>query len=77
MAITWADRIANLTAALGRKPALEEMLDAAQIHQMTPAEIEAQRQSFVRGMTARCEHGELDFEQCPQCRSRALGQSRR
>lgn len=29
---------------------------------------EAQRRSFVRGMTARCEHGELDFEQCPKCR---------
>lgn len=66
--ITWADRIANLTKALGRKPTLEEMLDAAQIHQMTPAEIEAQRKSWVRGMTARCEHGELDFEQCPKCR---------
>jgi hypothetical protein len=45
------------------------MLDAAQIHQMTPAEVEAQRQSFVRGMTARREHGELDFEQCPQRRA--------
>ena len=29
---------------------------------------EAQRQSWVRGMTARCEHGEVDFEQCPKCR---------
>lgn len=73
MAITWAERLANLTKALERKPTLEEMLDAAQIHQMTPEEIEAQRQSFARAMTARCEHGELDFEQCPQCRSR--GQS--
>ncbi|WP_068018934.1 hypothetical protein [Rhodoplanes sp. Z2-YC6860] len=72
--ITWADRIANLTKALGRKPTLQEMLDAAQVHQMTPAEIEAQRQSWVRGMTARCEHGELDFEQCPKCRA-AHGQS--
>jgi hypothetical protein len=67
VAITWADRIANLTKALGRKPTLNEMLDAAQIHEMTPAEIEAQRQSWVRGMTARCEHGEVDFEQCPEC----------
>lgn len=48
--ITWADRVANLTKALGRKPTLDEMLDAAQVHQMTPAEVEAQRQSFVRGM---------------------------
>lgn len=68
--ITWADRVVNLTRALGRKPTLEEMLDAAQIHQMTPAEIEAQRRSWVRGMTARCEHGDLDFEQCPHCRAR-------
>lgn len=39
---------------------------------MTPEQyaemIEAQKQSFVRGMMARCEHGELDFEQCPKCR---------
>lgn len=28
----------------------------------------AQRESWVRGMMARCEHGVLDFEQCPDCR---------
>lgn len=28
----------------------------------------AQQESFVRGLTARCEHGILDFEQCPKCR---------
>lgn len=67
MAITWADRMANLARALGRKPTLAEMLEVVQIHQMTPAEIEAQRQSWVRGMTTPCEHGELDFEQCPGC----------
>lgn len=71
--ITWAGRVANLTAALGRKPKLDELMEAASVHQMTPAEVEAQRQSWVRGMTARCEHGELDFEQCAQCRGR--GQS--
>jgi hypothetical protein len=68
MAITWVERVANLMKALGRKPTLQELLDVSQIHQMTPAEIEAQRQSWVRGMTSRCEHGELDFEQCPDCR---------
>lgn len=73
-AITWADRIANLTKALERKPTLEEMLDAAQIHQMTPAEIDAQRQSFIRAMTTPCEHGVLDFEQCPDCLRRSYGQ---
>lgn len=28
----------------------------------------AQRESFIRGMTTPCEHGVLDFEQCPDCR---------
>lgn len=32
---------------------------------------QAQRESFVRAMTTPCEHGALDFEQCPQCRSPA------
>lgn len=68
--ITWSDRIANLTRALGRKPTLAEMLDASAVQQMTPAEVEAQRQSWIRGMCTPCEHGELDFEQCPQCRGR-------
>lgn len=66
--ITWAERIQNLNKALGRRPTLAEMLEVATIHQMTPAEIDAQRRSWVRGMTARCEHGEFDFEQCPDCR---------
>lgn len=48
----------------GRDPTLDEMLEASTIHQLTPAEIEAQRASWVRGMTARCEHVEVDFEQC-------------
>lgn len=66
--ITWKERITNLRKALGRDPTLEEMLEVSQIHQLTPAEIEAQRQSWARGMTAKCEHGEMDFEQCPKCR---------
>ena len=64
----WAERVSNLTKVLGREATLEEMLTATEIHQMTPAEVDAQRASFVRGMTARCEHVELDFEQCPRCR---------
>lgn len=70
--ITWAERIANLRRALGRDPTLAEMLDAAQIHEMTPEEIDAQRQSFVRAFTTPCEHGELDFEQCPECLRQAF-----
>ncbi len=48
--------------------ALGELLELSRTYQMTPEETEAQRQSWVRGMTARCEHGELDFERCPKCR---------
>ena len=29
----------------------------------------AQRESFARGMSTPCEHGVLDFEQCPDCRN--------
>lgn len=35
----------------------------------------AQRDSWVRGMKARCEHGVADFEQCPACRERLEGRS--
>lgn len=54
---------------------LEEQLERAKarVARMTPEELErmyeAQKQSFVRGMLARCEHGVLDFEQCGECRS--------
>lgn len=53
---------------------LEQLLaDAkAKMAKMTPEELEAmqeaQKKSFVRGMMAKCEHGVLDFEQCPKCR---------
>jgi hypothetical protein len=30
---------------------------------------QAQRESWVRGMTTPCEHGVLDFEQCGECRA--------
>lgn len=59
---------------------IREMLDAieAQRAAMPPAEraaleareIEAQRQSFIRAM-APCEHGDPDWETCPQCRAKA------
>lgn len=32
----------------------------------------AQRESFARGMATPCEHGALDFEQCPLCRGENL-----
>lgn len=49
----------------------------ARVDAMTPEEREkmeeAQRKSFVRGMMAKCEHGVLDFEQCPKCREKYRG----
>lgn len=53
---------------------LSQLIERAKekLANMTPHELlamrEAQRQSFVRGMLAKCEHGRLDFEQCPKCR---------
>lgn len=47
---------------------LKELLERAQNYTMTDAEIEAQRQSWVRAF-APCEHGYSDFETCPHCRA--------
>lgn len=48
-------------------------LAKARVDAMTPAERaemhQAQRESWVRGMCTPCEHGELDFEQCQECRA--------
>lgn len=58
-------------------PELRQALDRANraYAAMTPeqrAEMwRKQRESFIRGMTTPCEHGELDFEQCAQCRREA------
>lgn len=48
--ITWRERVANLRKALGRKPTLDELLDASQIHIMTPEERREQDASWARGM---------------------------
>lgn len=48
------------------------LIERARNHVMTPAEKQAQRDSFVRGMTTPCEHGALDFEQCAECRERVF-----
>lgn len=56
---------------------LNELIKRAneQLQRMSPEDQakhwEAQRQSFVRGMTTPCEHGILDFETCPHCRAAA------
>lgn len=46
--ITWQQRLDNLRRALGREPTLDEALMAAEIHVLTPHEIEQQRESFGR-----------------------------
>lgn len=48
--ITWRERVENLRRALGREPTLNEYLDAAFFHVMTPEEIQAQRESLARAM---------------------------
>lgn len=48
--ITWRERVANLRRALGREPTLDELLAVAASHTMTPAERQAQRESWVRAM---------------------------
>lgn len=53
---------------------IEEKLAIAvqRVKQMSPEEyadmLASQQASWVRGMTARCEHGEIDYEQCDECR---------
>jgi hypothetical protein len=53
---------------------LNQLISEAVIkyNRMTPTERARhdyeQRKSWVRGMTAGCEHGVLDFETCPDCR---------
>jgi hypothetical protein len=46
---------------------LKVLLERTKGHVMSPAEIQAQRESWGRGM-APCEHGVADFEDCCQCR---------
>jgi hypothetical protein len=61
-----------MTAAFDRlKIAVEQAKAklAAMSEEERQAMWQAQRESFVRGMTTPCEHGALDFEQCQQCRS--------
>lgn len=57
-------------------PELIELLKRAASHKMTEAEIIEQRKSWVRGMTARCEHGAVDFETCPECLTQQLKEAK-
>lgn len=46
--ITWAQRVQNLRQKLGRRPALDELLEEAKKHMMTKEELDAQRESWAR-----------------------------
>ena len=37
---------------------------------------QAQRQSWVRAFTTPCEHGSLDWETCPGCRSAPVNEEK-
>jgi hypothetical protein len=61
---------------MAERPDLDELLrrSVEAVKAMSPEERaamhEAQRQSWVRAFTTPCEHGELDFEQCGDCRAK-------
>lgn len=46
--ITWAQRVVNLHESLGREPMLEELLLLVPLHNLTPAERQAQAESWAR-----------------------------
>ncbi|TXN23970.1 hypothetical protein [Methylobacterium sp. WL9] len=48
--ITWAQRVANLRKALGRRPTLDELMLLVPMHDMTPEERREQAESWARGM---------------------------
>ncbi len=69
--LEWGDKVRELERREGRRLTLGELMREAAKHQMSEREVKAQRESWVRGMSARCEHGWVDYEQCPQCRQQA------
>lgn len=46
--VLWKERVAALREQMGRPLTLDELIDLARPYRMTSAEIEAQRQSWVR-----------------------------
>lgn len=64
----------TLTGVKQQNDELDELVSLAKewLANASEDELRAHRalqvQSFVRGMTAKCEHGVADFEQCAECR---------
>jgi len=54
-------------------PELVRLLELSTKKTMTPEEVQTQRESWVRGMCDPCEHGVVDYEQCPDCRDKSDG----
>ena len=48
--MAWSDEVQFMRDRLGREPTLDELLERAKTYTMTPDEIQAQRESFARGM---------------------------
>lgn len=46
--ITWTQRVDNLRKSLGREPNLYELVELSRLHELTPEEVQAQRDSFGR-----------------------------
>lgn len=46
----WKDQVHALHQKLGRAPTLDELLELAATYEMTPEEIQAQRDSLTRAM---------------------------
>lgn len=53
---------------IDERVALQEKIALAMKHKMSEEEHKAQRESYARAMEP-CEHGVLDFEDCPKCRN--------
>lgn len=62
------DRVMDIPALLAAHKARLDAMSPAEREAHLAAEIKAQRESWVRGM-APCEHGDPDWETCPQCRA--------
>lgn len=63
-ALSRSDNIRAMLADIERKRAAMPPDERAKLER---EEYQAQRESWVRGMSTPCEHGMLDFEQCGDC----------
>jgi beta-xylosidase len=48
--MAWLDEVRKLADRLGRDPTTDELIEMSRSYKTTPAEIEEQRESWVRAM---------------------------